>query len=100
MKSLEFTSASIEKAIAAIRNHGDEFEAIRRSSTNLALDEIAQLYLVEKLGFAQIEAEDVVCDLNRGLAMFDEQFGKNASSGKINVMECLEKATENNTDEE
>lgn len=100
MKSMDFTKASVEKAVEAIKKHGEEFDAIRMEGSNLSIEEIAQKLIIDKFGDAQIEAEEIVNDLKKGLANFDAQFNKNKETEKINVKECLEEATKDNTDEE
>lgn len=100
MKSMDFTKASVEKAVEAIKKHGEEFDAIRKEGSNLSIEEIAQKLIIDKFGDAQIEAEEIVNDLKKGLAYFDAQFNKNKETEKINVKECLEEATKDNTDEE
>ena len=100
MRSQEFTGASIEKAVEVIGKHRDEFESLRSENPNLSAEGIAIEYLVGKLGFVRIEAEEIVGDLKKGLARFDEQLGKNAATGTVNVRECLEEATRNKSAEE
>ena len=97
---MDFTKASVEKAVEAIKKHGEEFDAIRKEGSNLSIEEIAQKLIIDKFGDAQIEAEEIVNDLKKGLAYFDAQFNKNKETEKINVKECLEEATKDNTDEE
>ena len=97
---MDFTNGTLEKAVEAIGKRRDEFEALRNESPGLTTEEIAQLYLIDKFGFAQIEAEEIVGDLKKGLARFDEQLGKNAATGTVNVRECLEEATRNKSAEE
>ena len=97
---MDFTKASVEKAVEAIKKHGEEFDAIRKEGSNLSIEEIAQKLIIDKFGDAQIEAEEIVNDLKKGLANFDAQFNKNKETEKINVKECLEEATKDNTDEE
>lgn len=100
MKSMDFTKASVEKAVEAIKKHGEELDAIRKEGVNLSIEEIAQKLIIDKFGDAQIEAEEIVNDLKKGLANFDAQFNKNKSTKTINVKECLEEATKDNTEEE
>ena len=100
MKSMDFTKASVARAVEAIKKHGEEFDAIRMEGSNLSIEEIAQKLIIDKFGDAQIEAEEIVNDLKKGLANFDAQFNKNKETEKINVKECLEEATKDNTDEE
>ena len=42
MKSMDFTKASVEKAVEAIKKHGEELDAIRKEGANLSIEEIAQ----------------------------------------------------------
>ena len=100
MKSMDFTKASVEKAVEAIKKHGEELDAIRKEGANLSIEEIAQKLIIDKFGDAQIEAEEIVNDLKKGLANFDAQVNKNKSTETINVKECLEEATKDNTEEE
>ena len=100
MKSMEFTKATVEKVAETIKKHGEEFSAIRNEGANLTIEEIAQKLIIDKFNEAQIEAEDIVNDLKKGLAKFDAQFSENKATETINVKENLEKACENCTDEE
>ena len=100
MKSMEFTKATVEKVAKTIKKHGEEFSAIRNEGANLTIEEIAQKLIIDKFNEAQIEAEDIVNDLKKGLAEFDAQFSENKATETINVKENLEKACENCTDEE
>ena len=100
MKSMEFTKASVEKAVEAIKKHNDEFNAIRQNEAELSIEEVAQKLIIDKFGDSPIEAHEIVSDLKKGLAKFDAQLDKNKSNERINVKECLEEATKNNTDEE
>lgn len=97
---MDFTKASVEKAVEAIKKHGEELDAIRKEGANLSIEEIAQKLIIDKFGDAQIETEEIVNDLKKGLAHFDAQFNKNKSTETINVKECLEEATKDNTEEE
>ena len=100
MKSMDFTKASVEKVVEAIKKHGEEFDAILKEGANLLIEEIAQKLIIDKFGDAQIEAEKIVNDLKKGLANFDTQFNENKSNEAINVKECLKNATQHNTEEE
>lgn len=100
MESMEFTKASIDKAVEAIKKHNEEFEAIRKDGSDLSIEEIAQKLIIDKFGDAQIEAEEVVKDLKKGLADFDTLFKQNKETDKINIAVHLQEATKNNTDEE
>lgn len=100
MKTMDFTKASIEKAVEAIKKHGEEFDAIRKDNSNLSVEEAAQKLIIDKFGDAQIEAEEIVNDLKKGLNDFDTQLNKNKASETINVKESLEEATKSNTAEE
>lgn len=100
MKTMEFAQVTIEQAINAIKKHDEEFKIIQKESADKALEEIAQMMIIEKFGDAQIEAEEIVNDLKKGLADFDAQFRQNAETGKINVADQLTETTKNKSDEE
>lgn len=100
MKSMEFTKASIEQAVEAIKKHNEEFEAIRKEGSNLSVEETAQKLIIDKFGDAQIETEEIVNDLKKGLADFDVLYRQNKETEKINVAERLQEATKNSTEEE
>lgn len=100
MKTMEFTQVTIEQAINAIKKHDEEFKIIQKESADKTLEEVAQMMIIEKFGDAQIEAEEIVNDLKKGLADFDAQFRENAETGKINVANQLTEATKNKSDEE
>ena len=100
MKSMEFSKTVIDQAIEAIKKHSEEFETIRKDGTDLSIEEVAQKLIIDKFGDAQIEAEEVVKDLKKGLADFDTFYKLNKETDKINIAEHLQEATKNNTDEE
>lgn len=100
MKTMEFTQVTIEQAISAIKKHDAEFKLIQKESADKTLEEVAQMMIIEKFGDAQIEAEEIVSDLKKGLADFDAQFRENVETGKINIVGQLTEATKNKSDEE
>ena len=97
---MEFTRNSVEKAVEAIKKHSEEFDLILKNGTNLSIEEVAEQLIIDNFNDAQIEAEEIVNNLKKGLENFDLQFSKNKDTESINVKECLEKVTSNNTNEE
>lgn len=97
---MEFSKTVIDQAIEAIKKHSEEFEAIRKDGSDLSIEEVAQKLIIDKFGDAQIEAEEVVEDLKKGLANFDALYKQNRETDKINIVEHLQEATKDNTDEE
>lgn len=97
---MELTKESFDKAVEAIKMHEDEFDAIRKKNGNLPLDEVAQLFIEDEFGDAQIEAEEIVNDIKTGLASFDAQFNKNKETETIDVKDCLERTMQDMTEEE
>ena len=67
MKSMDFTKASVEKAVEAIKKHSEELDTIRKEGANLSIEEIAQKLIIDKFGDAQIEAEGIVNALKKQL---------------------------------
>lgn len=100
MKSMEFTQASIEVAIKAIKKHSEEFEKIRAENPQLLLEDAAQKLIIDKFGDAQIEAEEIINDLKQGISKFDTLYKQNRESEKINIAKQLQEATQNCTEEE
>lgn len=100
MKTMNFTKESVQKAVTAIESSINEFDNILKNGDNLSIEDAAQILISNKFNDAQIEAEEIVNDLKKGLEKFDEQFNKNKETESLNVKECLENATKGNTPEE
>ena len=100
MKTMNFTKESVQKAATAIESSINEFDNILKNGDNLSIEDAAQILISNKFNDAQIEAEEIVNDLKKGLEKFDEQFNKNKETESLNVKECLENATKGNTPEE
>ena len=97
---MNFTKESVQKAVTAIESSINEFDNILKNGDNLSIEDAAQILISNKFNDAQIEAEEIVNDLKKGLEKFDEQFNKNKETESLNVKECLENATKGNTPEE
>lgn len=100
MKPMNFSKTSVENAVEAIKKHQNEFEEIRQKGSDMSVEEIAQQLIINKFGDAQIEAEEIVNDLKKGLANFDDLFNKNKETESINVKEYLQETTKNYSEEE
>ena len=100
MKTMNFTKESVQKAVTAIESSINELDNILKNGDNLSIEDAAQILISNKFNDAQIEAEEIVNDLKKGLEKFDEQFNKNKETESPNVKECLENATKGNTPEE
>ena len=97
---MNFTKESVQKAVTAIESSINELDNILKNGDNLSIEDAAQILISNKFNDAQIEAEEIVNDLKKGLEKFDEQFNKNKETESPNVKECLENATKGNTPEE
>lgn len=100
MKSTELSKDLVAKAVEAIKNHSNEFLKKRSEHADLTIEEVAQMFIIDKFNDAQIEAEEIVKDLKEGLANFDSQYNKNKETDSIHVEECLRNATSKLEDEE
>lgn len=100
MKTMNFTKESVQRAVTAIESSINELDNILKNGDNLSIEDAAQILISNKFNDAQIEAEEIVNDLKKGLEKFDEQFNKNKETESLNVKECLENATKGNTPEE
>lgn len=100
MKSTELSKDLVAKAVETIKNHSNEFLKKRSEHADLTIEEVAQIFIIDKFNDAQIEAEEIVNDLKEGLANFDSQYNKNKETDSIHVEECLRNATSKLEDEE
>lgn len=100
MKSTELSKDLVAKAVETIKNHSNEFLKKRSEHADLTIEEVAQIFIIDRFNDAQIEAEEIVNDLKEGLANFDSQYNKNKETDSIHVEECLRNATSKLEDEE
>lgn len=96
----QFSHEAINQAVIAIKGHESEIKAMRDKCSNMPLTEVAQTILIEKFGIAQIEAAEIVEDINKGIAEFDAQYRVNISCGSVKAKEKLADLTKDMTDEE
>ena len=96
----QFSHEAINQAVIAIKGHESEIKAMRDKCSNMPLTEVAQTILIEKFGIAQIEAAEIVEDINKGIAEFDAQYRVNISCGSVKAKEKLADLTKNMTAEE
>ena len=96
----EFSHEAINQAVIAIKGHESEIKAMRDKCANMPLTEVAQTILIEKFGIAQIEAAEIVEDINKGIAEFDAQYRVNVTCGSVKAKEKLAELTKDMSDEE
>lgn len=100
MNSNEFNKETLKQAIEATDKYFNDYRAILKENPNLPVEEVCQMIVMKECNVPQIEAEDIVNDLKKGLAEFDKQFRKNEATEKINVAEQLAEAIKGKTGEE
>lgn len=100
MNSNEFNKETLKQAVEATDKYFNDYKAILGENPNLPVEEICQMIIMKECNVPQIEAEDIVNDLKKGLAEFDKQFRKNEAAEKINVAEQLAEAIKGKTEEE
>lgn len=100
MTQNQFSQETINQAIIAIKGHELDIQAMKEKCANMPLVEVAQTILIEKFGIAQIEAEEIVDDINKGIAEFDEQFKANVVGGRVTAKEKLSNLTKDLSAEE
>ena len=96
----QFSHEAVNQAVIAIKSHESEIKAMRDKCANMPLIEVAQTILIEKFGIAQIEASEIVEDINKGIAEFDAHYRVNVSCGSVKAKEKLFELTKDMTDEE
>lgn len=100
MNSNEFNKETLKQAIEATDKYFNDYRAILDENSGLPVEEVCQMIVMKKCNVPQIEAEDIVNDLKKGLAEFDKQLRKNEATEKINVAEQLAEAIKGKTGEE
>ena len=100
MNSNEFNKETLKQAIEATDKYFNDYRAILKENPNLPVEEVCQMIVMKECNVPQIEAEDIVNDLKKGLAEFDKQLRKNEATEKINVAEQLAEAIKGKTGED
>lgn len=100
MNSNEFNKETLKQAIEATDKYFNDYRAILDENSGLPVEEVCQMIVMKECNVPQIEAEDIVNDLKKGLAEFDKQLRKNEATEKINVAEQLAEAIKGKTGEE
>ena len=100
MNSNEFNKETLKQAIEATDKYFNDYRAILDENSGLPVEEVCQMIVMKECNVPQIEAEDIVNDLKKGLAEFDKQLRKNEATEKINVAEQLAEAIKGKTGED
>lgn len=100
MNTQNFSAETIHQAVEAIRNYQNDFDSIRENSSVTSVEEMAQIMIMQKFGEAQIEAEDIVKDIKKGIAEFDKQFAANAEANNTGIARQLVEATKDKSEAE
>ena len=98
MNTQNFSAETIHQAVEAIRNYQNDFDSIRENSSVTSVEEMAQIMIMQKFGEAQIEAEDIVKDIKKGIAEFDKQFAANAEANNTGIARQLVEATKDKSE--
>ena len=100
MNAQNFSNETIAKAAEAIKLASEELKNIKNECAAQKPEEAAQTILMQKFGDAQIEAEEIVGDMMKGMAEFDTQMAANAASDSTGVARQMAEATKDMTDEQ
>ena len=100
MNTQNFSAETIHQAVEAIKNYQSDFDSIRENSSVKSVEELAQIMIMQKFGEAQIEAEDIVNDIKKGIAEFDQQFAANAEADNTGIARQLVEATKDKSETE
>lgn len=94
------TSTNIQEVINVIKKHDNDYLQAIKNVKNNNIEEIAQSIIIEEFNDAQIEAEEIVGYLKKGISEFDAQFKINTETDKINVKNIFTDASKQMSDEE
>lgn len=100
MTQNQFSQETIKQAVYVIKSHEADIISMKEMCVNMPSLEVAQTILMDKFGITQIEAEEIIEDINRGITEFDRQFHENTISGKIVARQKLEELTKDMSNEE
>lgn len=99
MKTKNFSNETLNMAVNALNEYQDEIKQLLESTKTVPLSEVAQRYLMDKLGMTQLEAAEVCEKIQKGMDDFDSQFKANAENGQVNLRTKLEEITASMDDE-
>lgn len=100
MEQNVFSQNTIEQAINAIKGHEAVIKSMKERTAEAGLEDVAQELLMEKFGISQIEAEEIVTDLLKGIKAFDDQFKTAVEQEVMSVAEQLAEITAEMGDDE
>ena len=99
MKTKNFSNETLNVAVNALNGYHDEINLLLESAKTVSLSEVAQRYLMDKLGMTQLEAAEVCENIQKGIDDFDSQFKANAESEQVNLRAKLKEITADMDDE-
>lgn len=94
------TSTNIQQVINVIKKHDNDYLQAIKNEENKNIEDFAQTIIIEEFNDAQIEAEEIVNYLKKGISEFDAQFKINCDTEKINVKNIFIEASKNMSEEE
>ena len=100
MEQNVFSQNTIEQAINAIKAHEAVIKSMKEKTADTGLEDVAQELLMEKFGISQIEAEEIVTDLLKGIKTFDNQYKTAVEQEKMSVAAQLSEITKDMGDGE
>lgn len=100
MEQNVFSQNTIDQAIHAIKAHEAVIKSMKERTAEAGLEDVAQELLMEKFKISQIEAEEIVTDLLKGIKTFDNQYKTAVEQEKMSVAEQLTEITKEMGDDE
>lgn len=89
-----YSNETIMQIVNAINANKSYIQSMKDNCNEKTIEDAAQELLIEKYGLAQIEAEEIVEDLKKGISEFDDQMAIAQTGEGISTKENLSKLSE------
>lgn len=89
-----YSNETIMQIVNAINANKSYIQSMKDNCIEKTVEDAAQELLIEKYGLAQIEAEEIVEDLKKGISEFDDQMAIAKTGEGISTKENLSKLSE------
>lgn len=93
MTQENFNQEIIKQSVEFIKENMASIKAKIEKAEGMPLNEAAQALLIDKYGIAQIEAAEIVADLQKGITDFETQFNATSQDESTTVSQQLESLT-------
>jgi len=95
-----FSNKTINQIVNAMKDNMSDIKSMMAENADMPAEDVAQNILIQKYGLAQIEAEEIVEDLKKGISEFDSQMGSIRNGAENTVKKNLAKLSDGMNDDD